>query len=61
MRERKLNKIIDSSQAYTDERTDSKRRAAVNSFRYVGWRWCVSWNEFKWKRDVIYLHYHRKC
>jgi hypothetical protein len=56
--ERQQNKIIDSSHAYTDERKDSKKGAAVNSFHYVGWRWCASWNEFKWKDDVIYLHYH---
>lgn len=55
-RETQPNKIIDSSHAYTDERTDSKRRAEVNNFRYVGYRWCASWNEFKRKRGVnIYI------
>lgn len=30
-RERQANKIIDSSHAYTDERTDSKRRAVKST------------------------------
>jgi hypothetical protein len=32
----KENKLIDSSHTYTDNRTDSKKRAAMNSFHCVG-------------------------